>query len=283
VHQVEFLTDPFSVTFVGRAAIAGLLVAVSCACAGTWVILRGMAFLGDAMSHGMLPGVALASLTGVSLSLGAGIAAALMAVGVTALQRNRRLGTDTTIGLLFVGMLAVGVIIVSASGSFAVDVTAFLFGEVLAVQRGDLVILAVTTVVIVAMTILGHRAFLVTALDRRIAQTSGFHPSAAHIALLAMLTLAIVATFSVVGTLLVFGMLIAPPAAAALWTSRVSTAIPLAAALGGVAVLVGLLTSWHASTAAGATITACAVLIFALALGLRSVVPAASRPLERTI
>lgn len=280
---MEFLTEPFSVAFVSRAAIAGLLVAVACACAGTWVVLRGMAFLGDAMSHGMLPGVALASLAGVSLSLGAGVAAALMAVGVTALQRNRRLGTDTTIGLLFVGMLALGVIIVSASGSFAVDITAFLFGEVLAVQSGDLVVLAVTAAVIVAMTILGHRAFLVTALDRRIAQTSGFHPSLAHVALLTMLTLAIVATFSVVGTLLVFGMLIAPPAAAVLWASRVSTAIPLAAVFGGTAVLVGLLVSWHAGTAAGATITACAVLIFVLALGLRSAIPAPTRSLERTL
>lgn len=279
---MNLLTDPFAVSFVSRAAIAGLLVAVACACAGTWVVLRGMAFLGDAMSHGMLPGVALASLAGVSLSLGAGIAAALMALGVSALQRNRRLGTDTTIGLLFVGMLAAGVIIVSASGSFAVDITAFLFGEVLAVQQGDLVTLAVTTAVIVAMTALGHRAFLVSALDRRIARTSGLRPEIAQLALLTMLTLAIVATFSIVGTLLVFGMLIAPPAAAVLWTSRVSLAIALAAALGAVAVVVGLLVSWHAGTAAGATITACAVAIFVLALGLRSVVPSTARTLERT-
>ncbi|RLV56235.1 metal ABC transporter permease [Aeromicrobium phragmitis] len=282
---MDVLTEPFAVSFVSRAAVAGILVAIGCACAGTWVVLRGMAFLGDAMSHGMLPGVATASLLGASLHLGAAVAAGAMAAGVSALQRSRRLGNDTTIGLLFVGMLALGVIIVSASSSFAVDLTAFLFGDVLGVRSSEVLVLAATTAVIVLVTVVGRRAFLLAALDHRIAHTTGLRPRLTEGVLLALLTLAIVSSFSVVGTLLVFGMLIAPPAAALLWTSRVSSAMVLAAVFGCIAVLGGLVISWHAATAAGATITLTAVGIFALSLGLSSLKRRATSPLptERTL
>ncbi|MFC6151401.1 zinc ABC transporter permease AztB [Mumia xiangluensis] len=263
---MDLLLEPFTVTFVGRAAVAGMLVAVTCACAGTWVVLRGTAFLGDAMAHGMLPGVAVAALVGAPLHLGAAAAAATMALGVTGLRRHPRLGGDTAVGLLLVGMLALGVIVVSASPSFAVDLTAYLFGDVLGVRPGELGLLAVVAAVTIAVTAVGHRAFLLAAVDERIARTTGLHPRAAQAALLGLLTAAIVASFSVVGTLLVLGMLVAPPAAAVLWTSRVVTAMTLAAALGCAAVVIGLLVSWHASTAAGATVAATAVALFAVSL-----------------
>ena len=284
---MDVITEPFTASFVSRAAIAGVLVAIGCACAGTWVVLRGMAFLGDAMSHGMLPGVAIAALVGASLHIGAAIAAILMATGVTALQRHRRMGNDTTIGLLFVGMLALGVIIVSASSSFAVDLTAFLFGDVLSVSSHDVTTLAITTSVIVLVTLVGHRAFVLAAFDERIALTTGMRPRLAHAALLGLLTVAMVSTFSIVGTLLVFGMLIAPPAAALLWTSRIFTAMAVAAVLGSASVLAGLVISWHAATAAGATISATAVAIFVVSLALstlqrRPSAPATHHPMERT-
>jgi ABC-type Mn2+/Zn2+ transport system permease subunit len=212
---MEALFAPFEVVFVQRALWGGILVSLICAPAGTWVVLRGMAFLGDAMSHGMLPGVALAALLGGDLFIGAALAAAGMALGVTALNRSPRLSQDTSIGLLFVGMLSAGVIIVSHSGSFAVDLTGFLFGDVLAVREQDLALLALALLVALPVAVLGHRSFTALAFDPRKATTLGLAPRAAHAAMLGLITLAVVASFHVVGTLLVFGLLIAPPAPAA--------------------------------------------------------------------
>ncbi|MFC4564879.1 zinc ABC transporter permease AztB [Nocardiopsis mangrovi] len=260
---MEWLFDPFAVSFVRRALWGGVLVSLICALAGTWVVLRGMAFLGDAMSHGMLPGVALASILGGSLVAGAAVSAAVMALGVTALGRSARLSQDTGIGLLFVGMLSAGVIIVSHSRSFAVDLTGFLFGDVLAVRDRDLVYLAVALAVAVAVSALGHRSFVALAFDPRKAATLGLRPRLAHACLLGLVTLAIVASFHVVGTLLVFGLLIAPPAAAALWVRRIPLIMLGAALLGCAATALGLVVSWHAGTAAGATIAAVAVALFA--------------------
>lgn len=261
---MEWLTVPFEVTFVQRALWGGMLVSAICALAGTWVVLRGMAFLGDAMSHGLLPGVAVAALLGGNLMVGAVVSAAVMTAGVTALGRTPRLSQDTGIGLLFVGMLSLGVIIVSRSQSFAVDLTGFLFGDVLAVRRQDLLVLAAALLAALVVSVLGHRAFLALAFDSRKAHTLGLRPRVAHAVLLGLLGLAIVASFHIVGTLLVLGLLIAPPAAALPWARSVRGVMVLAALLGALATFGGLLVSWHLSTAAGATVSALAVSLFFL-------------------
>ncbi|MET7584270.1 zinc ABC transporter permease AztB [Streptomyces microflavus] len=259
---MEWLTVPFEVTFVQRALWGGALVSAICALAGTWVVLRGMAFLGDAMSHGLLPGIAVAALLGGNLMVGAMVSAVVMTAGVTALGSTPRLSQDTGIGLLFVGMLSLGVIIVSRSQSFAVDLTGFLFGDVLAVRQQDLLVLAAALLAALAVSVLGHRAFLALAFDSRKAHTLGLRPRLAHAVLLGLLGLAIVASFHIVGTLLVLGLLIAPPAAALPWARSVRGVMVLAALLGTLATFGGLLLSWHLSTAAGATVAALAVSLF---------------------
>ncbi len=261
---MEWLTAPFEATFVQRALWGGILVSAICAPAGTWVVLRGMAFLGDAMSHGLLPGVALAALLGGNVMVGAVASAAVMTAGVTALGRAPRLSQDTGIGLLFVGMLSLGVIIVSRSQSFAVDLTGFLFGDVLAVRQQDLLVLAAASLAALAVSVLGRRAFLALAFDERKAHTLGLRPRLAHAVLLGLLGLAIVTSFHIVGTLLVLGLLIAPPAAALPWARGVRGVMALAALLGATATFGGLLLSWHLSTAAGATVAALAVGLFFL-------------------
>ncbi|MFI0355983.1 zinc ABC transporter permease AztB [Actinomadura sp. 9N407] len=267
---MSWLFAPFGVSFVERALWGGLLVSGICALAGTWVVLRGMAFLGDAMSHGMLPGVATASLLGGNPLLGAALSASAMALGVTALSRSPRLSQDTGIGLLFAGMLGLGVIIVSRSQSFAVDLTAFLFGDVLAVRPRDLALLAAALGAAALVAAAGHRSFTALAFDPRKAATLGMRPRLAHALLLGLLTLAITASFHVVGTLLVFGLLIAPPAAAVLWARGVPMVMAGAALIGALSTVAGLLVSWHLRTAAGATIAVTAVgLFFVSALGAR--------------
>ncbi|WP_066946447.1 zinc ABC transporter permease AztB [Microtetraspora fusca] len=277
-----WLFSPFEVSFVRQALWGGILVSLICALAGTWVVVRGLAFLGDAMAHGMLPGVALASALGGDVLLGAALSAGAMAAGVTALgassgpsgssgssgsSRLSRLSHDTGVGILFAGMLALGVIVVSHSRSFAVDLTGFLFGDVLAVRQRDLLWLATALLVAAAVAALGHRAFVAVSFDPRVAHTLGLRPRTAHAVLLGLVTLAVVASFHVVGTLLVFALLVAPPAAAALWARRIPTIMVGAALIGVGATVAGLLLSWHLGTAAGATIAAVAVCAFFVSAG----------------
>lgn len=260
--MMHWLTEPFEADVVLRALAAGVIAACLCALVGCWVLLRGSVFLGEAMTHGMLPGVALAALTGLSLMIGGLVAALVMAVGVAAIGRSSKLSSDTAIGLLLVGMLALGVIVVSHSQSFAVDLTAFLFGDVLAVRTTDLVVLGAALLLTLAAVIIGHRAFVAVTFDPRKAATLGLRPQLAIPAVTVLMAVAMVASFHVVGTLLVLGLLVAPAATALTWARSIPQVIVLAALVGSAAVYVGLVISWHAGTAGGATIAGVAVLMF---------------------
>jgi len=274
---VSPLIEPFTAGFVQRGLTVGLLVALVCAVVGTWVVLRGMAFLGEALAHGMLPGVAAATLIGVPAILGAGVSASAMAVGVAALQRRGRLSADTSIGLLFVASLASGVIIISASRSFATDATAILFGDILAAGVDDVVQLAIVAALTLLVAAVGHRSFVALTVDPRQAQLLGLRPRLAHILLVGMVTLAVVAAYQVVGSLLVVGMLLGPAVAAGAWASRIVTTMAVAAGVGFASVAAGLLISWHAGTAAGSTVAFLAILAAPLSALLRHLI----RPSER--
>ena len=259
---MEWLLDPLSASFVQRALLGGGLVALFCAVVGTWVVVRGMAFLGDAMSHGLLPGIAIASLLGGNLILGAAVSAAATAAGVSAITRNRRVSQDTAIGLLFVVMLSLGVIIVSASDSFAVDLTGTLFGDVLAVRTEDINVLFIVGLVVLTTAAVFHRAFTAVAFNQQKAASLGLRPRLTHFVLLCLITLTVAASFQVVGTLLVFGLLIAPPAAALVWAKSIRSVMVIGSLIGVASVVIGLWISWFASTAAGATIALVAALSY---------------------
>lgn len=260
--MVGWLIEPFDADIVMRALIAGVIAACLCAVVGCWVVLRGSVFLGEAMTHAMLPGVALAALAGTSLMAGGVVAALAMAVGIAAIGRSSKLSSDSSIGLLLVGMLAVGVIVVSRSQSFAVDLTGFLFGDVFAVRTGDLIVLAGALGLTLGAVAIGHRAFVAVTFDPRKAATLGLRPQLAIAALTLLMAIAMVASFHVVGTLLVLGLLVAPPATALAWARSIPRVMALSAVFGAAAVYLGLLVSWHAGTAGGATIAAVAVAIF---------------------
>ncbi|GLJ60802.1 MULTISPECIES: zinc ABC transporter permease AztB [Microbacterium] len=266
----SWLLDPLSTAFVLRALTGGVLVALICGIVGTWVVIRGMAFLGEAIGHGMLPGVAIATVLGLPVLIGGAVSAVAMSAAIGALQRRGRLSYDTSIGLLFVGMLSLGVIIVSHSRTFATDATAMLFGDILAVDLGDIALLAGALVVTVAVAALFHRAFVASAFDRRIAHTLGLRPRRAQLALVGLVTLAVVSSYQAVGSLLVVGLLLAPAVAARPWTTRIPVTMALAGAIGALSVLVGLLVSWNAGTAAGASIAGSAILLAALSGVVRS-------------
>jgi ABC-type Mn2+/Zn2+ transport system permease subunit len=266
---MSWLTDAFEPQFMQRALVAGVLAGVATSVVGTWIVVRGLAFLGDALAHGVVPGLALAVLWGFNPIIGALGAALVMALAVTVISSRTHLREDTGIGLLFVGMLALGVIIVSKSRSFSTSVTNLLFGEILGVTPIDLRNQAVATLAVVTAGVVLHRPLLALAFNPDKAMTLRMHPIAAHAALMVMLAVSLVASFQAIGTLLVFGLLIGPPATATLLVHRVwmvtvaSTVISAGCVVGGMAI------SFHHSTAGGATISAMAVAIFFVVLALR--------------
>lgn len=257
-----FLDSPF----MQRALIAGVLVALVAGAVGTFVVLRGLSFIGDALAHGVLPGVASAMLLGLPTLLGAAAGAAAMVAGVTLITRRSRLTGDTAIGLLFAGMLALGVVIISRSGSFAGDLARILFGDVLGVGWDDIRAQAVGVAVVLAVTLVLMRPFVLLAVDPDAATVMGFPAGRYHAAMLALIAVTVVMSFQTVGTLLVFGMIVAPAATAALVSHRVGVMMALAAALGSVSVWLGLAASYRWDTAAGATIVLVQVAIFFVVL-----------------
>jgi len=274
---ISWFTEAFEPAFMQRALLAGLLAAAACAVVGTWVVLRGLTFLGDALAHGVVPGLALALLWGFSPLLGAFVAALIMSGAVTLVSRRTRVREDTGIGLLFVGMLALGVVIVSRSDSFATDVTSLLFGDVLGVTAGDLRGQALGVAVVVVVSTVLYRPFLALTFNEEKAATLGLRPGLAHLALLILLATAIVASFQAIGTLLVFGLLIGPPATAGLLVRRVPLVMLTAVALGALAVVVGLTVSYHQGTAGGATVAGLAVAEFFVVLAAQELAGAVRR------
>lgn len=269
---MDWLTEPFQYDFILRALLAGSLAAITCSLIGTWVVIRGMSFMGDALAHGVMPGIAVAFIVGVDIAIGAFISAIVMVIGINLVNRASKLSTDTGIGLLFVGMLALGVVIISRTRSFTGDLTSFLFGSVLGVRDSDIWLQSIAAVVTLAAVIGFHRLFLALSFNADKAASIGMRPRLAHFAMLALIAVAIVASFRTVGTLLVFGLLIAPPATAALLVRRVPTMMITACAIGVLSIFIGLIVTYHFDTAAGATMAGPAVAIFFLVLTGRELV-----------
>ncbi len=261
----ELLWQPFARNeFMRNALLASALVSVICAIAGTYVVLRGLSFVGDALAHGVIPGIALALLFGVPGVVGAAIGAVAMMGGVSVITSRVRLSADTAIGLLFVGMLSLGVIITSRSTSFVGDITRILFGELLGVDTSDLAWQAAVLVVVAAIAFVAHRPFVLMSLDDGLARTSGFSVKLFHGLMLTMVAMAVVGSFQLVGTLLVLGLLVAPAATGALLARRVSTMMLVASLCGVTSSYVGLLTSYHFDVAAGASIVFTSVYLFVI-------------------
>ena len=268
---MDFVTEAFEPAFMQRALLGSLLAVVATSLVGTWVVLRGLAFLGDALAHGVIPGIAVALLWGFNPLIGAFIAAIVMSGLVTFVSIRTVMRDDTAIGLLFVGMLSLGVVIVSRAGSFATDVTTILFGDALGVTDADIRNQLIAAAFVAICTVLLYRPFLALTFNEIKAETLGMRPKLAQAALLALLALSIVVSFQTIGTLLVFGLVVAPPATAALLVSRVTMIMLVSMLLGAIAVFAGLLLSFHYGTAGGATIAGLSVLEFFLVLFGRSV------------
>jgi ABC-type Mn2+/Zn2+ transport system permease subunit len=245
-----------------RALAAGILVSVSCAIVGTFVVLRGLAFIGDALAHGVLPGVALSIILGIPGIVGAAAGAVVMIGGVSLVTARSRLSSDSAIGLLFVGMLALGVVIVSRSTTFSGDLIRILFGEILGTGLSDLLVQLVATIGVGVAAFAFARPFLLLCFDPDQAQVAGFSAKRYDRLMLLLVAAAVVASFQTVGTLLVFGLLLAPASAGALLANRIGAMMATGAVIGSISAYLGLLLSYHFNTAAGATIVLVATIFF---------------------
>ncbi len=263
---MEWFLEPFALGFQQRALIGGVLAGLMCAVVGTWLVLRGMSFFGDAFVHGVLPGIAVAVVFDVNPILGAAVAAAVMVLAIEVVHRQTALSEDTSIGLLFVGMLALGVVIMSRLDNYAGSLTSILFGDALGVTPSDLVWQGVLVVIIVGVATMLYRPLLALAFNREKAQMWGLQPKRTHAALLILIAASVIGSYQSVGTLLVFGLLVGPPATAALIARTVPRMMLLAAVIAVVSVWLGLTLSYHLRTAGSATMAIMPIIFFFIVL-----------------
>jgi ABC-type Mn2+/Zn2+ transport system permease subunit len=263
---MEWLLDPFALGFQQRALVGGVTAGVMASVVGTWLVLRGMSFFGDAFVHGVVPGIAAAVLLDFSPFVGAAIAAAVMVLGIGIIHRQTALREDTAIGLLFVGMLALGVVIISKSSSYAGSLTTILFGDALGVSRSAVVAQAALAAVVVTLCVLLYRPLLALSFDRTKAEALGMRPGLTHAALLVLIAAAVIGSYQSVGTLLVFGLLVGPPATAALLSRSVPMMMGLAVAIAVFSVWLGLVLSYHWGTAGSATMAVVPIVLFFVTL-----------------
>jgi len=267
---VEWFTEPFELAFQQRAMVGGALAAVSSSVIGTWVVIRGMSFLGDALIHGVIPGIALALLLEFNVFVGAAIAAAVMIGGINLVHRQTVFSDDTGIGLLFVGMLGLGVIFISRTASYQGGIAAILFGDTLGVKFNDIQVLALVAFLVILASLLLYRPFLVLSFNETKASLLGLRPSITNAALLALVTLTIVGSYQTVGTMLAFGLMVGPPATAALLVRRVPAMMVTSVIIGVTSVAAGLIISYHADTSGSATMAVVPVILFFIVMALTS-------------
>jgi ABC-type Mn2+/Zn2+ transport system permease subunit len=259
-----YLTDPWQSEFMVRSLLALIMVSVVCAVMGSFVVVKGMAFIGDALAHASFGGVAAAFVLGGNIYLGAAVAAILTSLGIVFVSRRAGLRFDTAIGVLFVGAFALGIAIVSRQEGYIVDLFSFVFGNVLGVGKGDLLLIATVGATVLVLVAVFYKELLFTAYDPAMAAAAGLPVAAMQYGLLALIALTIVISLKAVGIVLVVAMLVTPAATAQLLVRRLHLIMAVGAGVGIVSSVVGLYLSYHADVAASAAVVLTATVIFLL-------------------
>ena len=262
--MINWLLQPLTYGFMQRGLLASLMVGVLCAVIGCYVVLRSMAFMGDALAHAILPGVAVAYLLNGNLLIGALVAAVLVALGIGFFSRQGTLKEDTAIGILFAAALALGVALISTIKTYAVDLTHILFGNILGVSVGDLWLTGGLGVLVLLTILLLYKEFMVISFDPVLAATLRLPLEWLRNLMLILLALTVVVSLQTVGVGLVAAMLVTPGATAYLLTRRLPTMMAVAAAIGAFSSLAGLYLSFYANIASGAAIVLVATAVFML-------------------
>lgn len=259
---MEWLLEPLQFTFFRNALVAAILAVSLCAVIGTHVVLRGMAFIGGALSHAVLPGIVLAHMFGKNIFVGGFLAGVATSLGVGIVSRHQQLKEDTAIGILLAGAFALGIALMSSMRSYTIDFSGFLFGDVLAVSASDIRLMVGVGIVLLLAALFLNSKWTVQAFDPTFAAAAGLPVSFLHYALMILLSLAIVAAMQTVGVLLIMAMIVTPAATARLFSTRVSTMMWTALVWGVLAAVIGLYASFYLNIASGAAIVLVSVLLF---------------------
>ena len=261
---LQWLTEPLGYEFMVRALLAALVVGMVSSVLGTYIVLRGMAFFGDAVAHTILPGVVLAFLAGWPLALGALITGVLTAIGIGALTSRGVLKEDTAIGVVFAGFFALGVAMLSATGNYTVDLAHFLFGNLLSVSSADLLLTVILGSAVLLVIFLFYKEFLVMTFDPTLAVTLRLPTTFLRYLLLVLIAVTIVISLQVVGIALMMAMLVTPAATASLLTRRLPAMMATAAVIGAGSGVIGLYASFYLNIASGPTVVLVTTILFAL-------------------
>lgn len=264
MELLNWLLEPLQYGFMVRALLASLMVGLTCSTLGVYVILQGMSFFGDALSHAILPGIVLAYLLGWPLAIGALIFGILTAVGIGALTQQGNVREDTAIGIIFAGSFALGVAMLSTIGGYAVDLAHILFGDVLAVSADDLWIMLALSIGILLIVVLFYKELLVMTFDPMLAKVLRLPTTFLRYLLLILIALTIVTALQTVGIALVLAMLVTPAATAQLLTRRMHKMMIVAAICGISSNLIGLYLSYYVNIASGPAMVLTATLFFAI-------------------
>lgn len=258
-----------------RGLVAAVMVGIVCAVVGTYVVLRGMAFFGDALAHSILPGIAIGYLVGNGarepLFWWAMIAAILSSLGIGAISRSTKIKEDTAIGIIFAGTFALGVALISTVRSYSVDLTHFLFGDVLGVRTNDLWLILIFGGLVVLAVLAFYKEFMVLSFDPILAATLRLPVRLLEILLLVLIAVTIVVSLQTVGVALMVAMLVTPAATAYLLTKRLSVMMALAAMIASISGVIGLYISYYLSIASGAAIVLTCTAIFGMVWGLQAI------------
>ena len=251
---MNLILDPLSFQFFQRALVASVLAGTVCAVVGSYVVLKGLAFIGDAISHAAFPGVVVAYLVGAPYAIGGGIAAFLTAISIGWISRRSHLRVDTAIGVVFAGAFALGIFIYSGIKGFVGDLFGFLVGNVLAISTGDLISLIVLGAIVLGAVAVLWKELLYSTFDPLGAAASGLPVAGLEYLFLGLVALTIVISLQAVGIILVVAMLVTPAATAQLMTVRFTRMVLLATVIGSITSVVGLYLSFWLDVASGATI-----------------------------
>lgn len=257
----EFIAALGHYNFLQSALLASVMVGIMSGIIGSYIILRGMSLMGDAISHSVLPGVAVAYMLGINLLIGASAFGVIAALLIGFVATNSKLKNDTAIGIVFSAFFALGFILISMAES-STNLHHILFGNVLAVSDRDLITTIIVLAIVILFIVLFFKELLITSFDETFAKTYGLKTGYVHYGLMIVLTLVTVSAFQTVGIILIVAMLITPAATAFLWTNRLTTMVVLASALGALASTIGLYLSYTLNWASGPAIVLVAALIF---------------------
>ncbi|CAH8248307.1 metal ABC transporter permease [Paenibacillus melissococcoides] len=261
---MEFIHDLMAYEFLQRAFVTSIIVGIICGVIGCFIVLRGMALMGDAISHAVLPGVAISYMLGINYFYGAVVSGILTAVGIGVINQNSRVKSDSSIGLVFSAAFALGIILITSAKS-ATDLTQILFGNVLSVRASDMWLTVAVGGIVLLAVLLFYKELLVSSFDETMAAAYGLKTRLIHYSIMVLLTLVTVASLQTVGVILVVSMLITPASTAYLLTNRLSTMIGLAMFFGALSSMIGLYVSFLYNLPSGPVIALATTSIFLLA------------------